>query len=189
MSGQLPVVAVVDATGEGVVVVWWVNVAVALDLRMSRLCGAWVLDPDDTSTIDRVVAGRIGLLTGPGAAALRTAGLAVYPQLDLEATWRAAAAELTALQPAFDTQQAARPGGKRLTPPVWPILPELLDLDDPESPAGPPAPFRALGIARWLEQLCGRWGELEGTRLARPQLRDLGGPAPRPLPLALVAAS
>jgi hypothetical protein len=185
MSGNSPVLAVVDAT-DGAPVVWWVD----LGLRMSpisRMCGAWVLDgADSAQTLQALTAGRRLVTTAAGADVLP--GPPAPESVDPAATLAAVAATVDELQAAFASAVAARKNGRSLTAPRWPALPDPLDLETAEDAGGEPRTRRALGIARWFERLCTAWDGVEDQRLARTYLRDLGGPATRPLPVVLQAA-
>jgi len=183
MTGRASVIAVVDDTGQGVAV-WWVTVEPE---ALSMLCGAWVLDPVDPSVLEFLVVGRMVLATKSGSAALRAAKVKPGRLVDVHASLSAARADRQRLQDAFDAEQATRPASKRLKEPRWPSFPDELDVEDP-----PPWDVNhpnddhmdtALSISHWVAGLCSRWSDLEEERLARPLLRELGGPDARPIPV------
>lgn len=202
-------VAVVDvsgasaAGGAAAVAVWHVDVGP--DIGLARLCGAWLLDAGtDGSQIRTLLRGRRVLATGSGAQALeskgvlRADGIEIGSGLEVEGGvtiegWVAADAtaatirdEIGALQAAFEEEQRAN--SPNLVPPTWPRVPGAARPDDfsaadgTDDPAGTGA---ALTAARWLADLAEVWQKVEGQRLTRKFLRELGGPHHRSLPVAL----
>lgn len=183
MSGRESVVAVVDDTGQGIAV-WWVNISPD---ALSRMCGAWVIDVRDRATLESLLWQRMVLATTSGAKALRSAKVEADKRVDIKASLAQAVAERTRLQEAFDTEQSSRPPSKRLKEPRWPTFPTELDVDAPP-PWDVNHPSQdhqdtALSVSHWIAGLCSRWSDLEEERLSRPLLRDMGGAAPRTLPV------
>jgi hypothetical protein len=182
-----PVVAVVDRS-EKDVAVWWVSVEVGQPSQTGRLCGAWLLAPDDLATLATVVAKRLIVATSSGHAALLAADAADGPYLDVAATWSAATLFMALLQEAFETEQGRRSAAKQLIAPRWPVFPVPFNLDDPPTAdEAPPPARRALGIARAIDALCAAWEAMETERLARPVLRQGFGSEARQLPVVLSA--
>jgi hypothetical protein len=179
------VLAVVDAM-DAVPVVWWVDLGPRI-AGMSRLCGAWVVDGDDRAkTLQALTATRVALFTADGEMALKEHEVATERVLDLEATLAAVVAVRDELQAAYEEAATTK---KNLTAPRWPTLPEPLDVEAAHVPGGDPRTARALGVARWLDALCGAWDAVEDERLKRSYMRPLGGPADRPLPAVIRDAS
>jgi hypothetical protein len=192
VGGRESVVAVVDATTDGVFV-WWAHVGLKPGPSMSRLCGAWVLALGEDQTLESLTFKRMVLPTKSGARALKNAGVNPDRLLDPNATVAAATASRDRCQEAFETEQGRRDLSKRLQAPVWPLFPADLDVEHP-----PPWDVKyeydhrlesILSIAHWLAALCSRWEELEAQRLARPLLRKLDGNRERALPVVLIGAS
>ncbi len=185
MSDGSSVLAVVDGV-DGVPVVWWVDLGPRI-AGMSRLCGAWIVDGDDRAkTLHALTATRVALFTADGEMALKEYEVATERVLDLEATLTAVVAVRDDLQAAYEEAATTK---KNLTPPRWPTLPELLDIEVVHLAGGDPRTARALGIARWLNDLCRAWDAVEDERLKRSYMRPLGGPADRPLPAVIGGAS
>jgi hypothetical protein len=186
MNGDSPVLAVVDAV-DTTLVVWWVDLG--LRSGLSRMCGAWVLDSGDArETLHTLIGGRPLVIT-PTGADLLAGNPAAAAIVDPAATLSAVVAVVDELQAAFADAATTRKNGRALTAPRWPAVPDPLDLETVADAGGEPRTRRALGIARWFERLCTAWDTIEEQRLARPYLRPLGGPATRPLPVALRAAA
>lgn len=181
------VVAVVDSVDAGPVV-WWVDLGVSNPV-MSRLGGAWVLDtPELRDKLVDLVGGRVVLATAAGGVAVAAAGAEPAATLDIGATHTAVEAERDLLQQAFEQATLARKG-KGLIAPAWPTLPEPLDPETAAAVTEQPQVARALGIARWLADLCRSWDRIEELRLARSYLRPLGGDSSRALPVVTCAAA
>ena len=181
------VVAVVDSV-DAVPVVWWVDLGMSNPV-MSRLGGAWVLDTDELrDRLGDLVDGRVVLTTAAGRAAVDAAAVTPVATLHLEATWRAVVAERDLLQQAFEEATLARKG-KGLIAPAWPTVPELLDPETAVAVTENTQVARALGIARWLADLCRSWDRIEELRLARSYLRELGGDTSRALPVVTHATA
>lgn len=183
MSGRESVIAVVDDTGQGIAI-WWVNISPD---ALSRMCGAWMVEPSDRDTLDKLLWGRMVLATSSGAKTLKAAKVAVDKRVDINASLAQVLAERARLQEAFDVEQSSRPASKKLKEPRWPSFPAPLDVDAP-----PPWDVNhpsedhqdtALSVSHWIAGLCSRWSDLEEERLGRPMLRELGGAAPRPIPV------
>ena len=181
---QGPVLAVVDATGDQIIV-WGVDLG-AKSPQASRMCGAWVIAADETNKLQLLVAGRLVVTTLAGAAALYAAEITVAGRLDVAATLVAANEALDAVQAAFEAEQAVRPKSKKMADVRWPTLPEALDVDNPALIDAPPNVRRALSVARWLAVLARGWEDAEAKRTAHAQLQALGGQEARCLPLVLV---
>jgi hypothetical protein len=185
MSEGSSVLAVVDAM-DGVPVVWWVDLGLRV-AGMSRLCGAWVVDGDDRAkTLHALTATRVVLSTADGEMALKEHEVATERVLDIEATLAAVIAVRDELQAAYEQAATTK---KSLTPPRWPTLPQPLDIEAAHVPGGDPRTARALGIARWLNDVCRAWDAVEDERLKRTYMRALGGPDDRPLPAVIRDAS
>jgi hypothetical protein len=179
------VLAVVDAM-DGVPIVWWVDLGPRV-AGMSRLSGAWVVDGSDRGeTLQALTATRVALFTADGEMALKEHEVATQRVLDPEATLAAVIAVRDELQAAYKEAATTK---KSLTAPRWPTLPEPLDIEAVHLPGGDPRTARALGIARWLNDLCRSWDAVEDERLKRSYMRELGGPADRPLPAVIRDAS
>jgi hypothetical protein len=179
------VLAVVDAV-DGVPVVWWVDLGPQI-AGMSRLSGAWVVDGADRArTLHALTATRVALSTADGEMALKEHEVATDRVLDIEATLTTVVAVRDELQAAYEEAATTK---KNLTPPRGPTLPEPLDIDAVRLVGGDPRTARALGIARWLNDLCRAWDAVEDERLKRSYMRPLGGPADRPLPAVIRDAS
>lgn len=184
MNEGSPVLAIVDAA-DGVPVVWWVDLGPRI-AGMSRLCGAWVLDGDDVSkTLLALTATRVSLFTADGQVILKEHEVATDRSLDLESTLAAVVAIRDDLQAAYTEAATTK---KSLTAPRWPTLPDPLDVETAQTPGGDPRTSRALGIARWLNDLCQAWDTVEDERLKRSYMRALGGTADRPLPAVIRTA-
>lgn len=178
MSSGGSVLAVVDSVDD-VPIVWWVDLGPRV-AGMSRLCGAWALDSAERQTTLRtLIATRTTVCTAAGQSMLDKLELSADRVLDIEATLAAVIAARDELQSAYEKAAATR---KTLVPPRWPALPEPLDVETAHATADDPRTSRALGIARWFNDLCIAWDGVEEQRLARPYMRSLGGSAARPLP-------
>jgi hypothetical protein len=184
MSKGSSVLAVVDGV-DGVPVVWWVDLGPQI-VGMSRLSGAWVLDgADRAETLRALTATRATVSTAAGQSVLDELKVAADRVLDLEATLTAVVTVRDELQGAYEDAAATKKNGRSLIAPRWPALPDPLDVETVEVPAGDSRTSRALGIARWLNELCTAWDAVEEQRLARPYMRTLGGPAARVLPAVI----
>lgn len=157
----------------------------------SRLGGAWVLARSDVDTLRTVIARRIGLATTAGRVVMDEAGVSFDVSLDFAATLAAVGAAHRTLQEAFDVAQTRRPTGPRLTVPTWPAVPAALDLANPPVADAPPRAARALGVARYLDQLVENWDKLEDIRTNRSFMKATAGdavssdPEPKLLPFVL----
>lgn len=181
MAAGSSVVAIVDGV-DGVPVVWWVDLGPRI-AGMSRLCGAWVLDGDDVAkTLLALTATRTILYTVDGQSVLREHRVPIERVLDTEGTLAAVAAVRDELQAVYAEAATTK---KSLTAPRWPNLPEALDVETAEAPGGDRRTSRALGIARWLNELCRAWDAVEDERLKRSYMRALGGTTDRALPAVI----
>lgn len=183
MGGSSSVLAVVDAAEAGPVV-WWVNLGTAGGLT-GRLCGAWVLDEGNPMRVADLLAGRMVLATGAGGEVVAGSGTETRGVVDPGGTLAAVVERRDELQAVYEARAAERTRSNAPAEPRWPVMPDPLDPENP--PLDAPAPLRrALGVARWFDRLCRTWDAIEGQRLARPYMRDLGGPNPGALPVALL---
>jgi hypothetical protein len=181
MNEGSSVLAVVDGA-DGVPVVWWVDLG-PRTAGMSRLCGAWVLEGADVSkTLLSLTATRAALFTADGQMILKEHDVAIDRVLDVAATLAAVVAIRDDLQAAYAEVATTK---KSLTAPRWPTLPDPLDVETAQVPGGDPRTSRALGIARWLNELCRAWEAVEDERLKRSYMRALGGTADRALPAVI----
>jgi hypothetical protein len=184
MNQGSSVLAVVDGIDD-VPVVWWVDLGWPVN-RMSRLCGAWVLDRHDIpKTLHVLTVTRIVVSTVAGWSLMNKHQVTVEQRMDSVATLAAVAAIRDELQRTYQQAVESRKNGRVLAAPRWPQLPDVLDVETADAPSEEPRCRRALGISRWFEQLCIAWDAIEGQRLARPYLSPIGGPAARALPVAL----
>ncbi|MCW2898707.1 MAG: hypothetical protein JWO67_972 [Streptosporangiaceae bacterium] len=178
------VVAIVDGI-DGVPVVWWVDLG-PRTAGMSRLCGAWVLDGDDVpKALFALTATRTIVSTADGQSVLGEHQVPIERVLDSEATLAAIVAVRDELQAVYAEAATTKKG---LTAPRWPNLPETLSVETAAAPGGDSRTSRALGIARWLNELCRAWDAIEDERLKRSYMRALGGTADRALPTVILAA-
>jgi len=176
---SLDVVAVVDA-GPKTVTVWHIDIS-NVQTGLGRLCGAWVVDSDDTRTVELVTRTRLVLATKSGQAALKRASAKPVGRLDVAATLKSIRAERDRLQHIYEQQP-----GKTLVPPRWPDIPGALDMEAP--PLAPDVRAEvavALGVARWLERMARSWEEIESQRLRRSYMVDDGDSAMRPCPVTV----
>lgn len=192
MRGREGVVAVVDGNADAVFV-WWANVGEKPQPSMSRLCGAWTLDPTDSATLESLTFRRLVLATKAGDKALRRAKVVPERRIDVQATLEAAVASRDTCQAAFEAEQSHRVPSKRLRPPTWPSFPDPLDVEKPPAwDVNDPSDDRldpALAIAHWLAGMCSRWEDLESERLARPWMAAIDGDEERELPVVLIPSS
>ncbi|AXK75360.1 MULTISPECIES: hypothetical protein [Mycobacteriaceae] len=174
-------VCIVDAASQGAVV-WQVDISVETEL--SRMCGAWVIDPARLNMLTTLTRDRYLVATPPGHLACQAADMNNHRGVvDLKSTLATVELEITLLQAAFE-EESKRTKSK-LVAPEWPQVPEQIDLEHPPRAVGSPdLVASALGIARWLETLALAWGSIERQRLARKYLR-LDDPSPRALPISL----
>jgi|GEM_PF-2031249 len=168
-----PVVAVVDATDDRVVI-WWIQLS-RVGHTGSRLCGAWVLDIADVTKVRAVIARRVGFATTSGEQAVAKTGSYFDARLDLPGTIDAVTNARVSLIEAFEVAQRQRKPSSRLVEPNWPDLPPPLDVNSPPTVAGSPEVARALSIARYLDHLAKVWDALEDIRTSRKMLRDAYG--------------
>lgn len=176
-------VAVVDAADDRVVV-WQVDISA--DAGLTRMCGAWVIDASETSTLRNLTESRYLVATPAGAKACAGAGAEGHTGvIDLRLVVEAVEAEIHCLQTAFDTALAK--SRSKLIAPTWPRLPNPIDLGNPPRDRNAPDDVAAaLGIARWLETVALVWESLEQQRLARKYLRGKET-SQRPLPIRLAS--
>ena len=176
-------VAVVDAADDRVVV-WQVDIGA--DAGLTRMCGAWVIDPGKIGALKNLTQSRYLVATPMGAKACAGAGADGHTGvIDLRLIIEAVDAEIRCLQTAFDT--ALVKSKSKLIAPTWPRLPNPINLADPPRDRNAPDEVAAaLGIARWLETVALAWESLEQQRLARRYLKGKEA-IQRPLPIRLAS--
>ncbi|MGB3484162.1 MAG: hypothetical protein WBB07_18350 [Mycobacterium sp.] len=161
-------VAIVD-TNAGGIVVWHVDVGVN-PFGLSRMCGAWVLQPDGAGTLRTLTHRRYLITSGAGSDACRHLDADHHRGvLDLDAILAYIACEIDRLQSRFDEANAVAKSA--LVPPVRPRLPQAIDLERPPvEPVAPQETAVALGVARWLESVALAWESVEQQRLSKRYL-------------------
>lgn len=173
-------IAVVDEPA-GNICIWHVDVGP--DIGLSRLSGAWVLDPDNAPSIQTLIKDR-HVVRCEGTDVVERYDIAITGTVDVDATFTAVLAERDSLQERFDSHAATR---RTLVVPSWP------DVVHPAETAATVRRSRevaeqtgnAFPLARGFNELARVWTQIEKQRLARPFLVDPAGPATRPVPLAL----
>ncbi|MTE14101.1 hypothetical protein [Nocardia aurantiaca] len=105
--------------------------------------------------------------------------------VDVDATVENVRAAIESADEQFSQRQDAS-GGKHIRP-QWPVIvaPDEAALPNYQVNAVDDGIRPVLTLARGFAELADAWAAFESLRLARPFLEDLGGPAARPLPLAV----
>ncbi|QLY33501.1 hypothetical protein [Nocardia huaxiensis] len=173
----LSLVVVLDEV-EGRLVVWHVNVGQPIGL--SRLSGAWVLEPGEGEAVAMLAAGQRIVVRGGGSEV--PGGIAVAGVVDVDATVAAAQAEVEAVDGLFSSHQEAVAG--KLIRPQWP---EMTHPEDgrQEFPAADEIVRPALALAHGIADLADAWADFESLRVARSFLTARGGRTARALPLVV----
>ena len=179
MAGLQAVVAVVHANGD-TTAIWHVDIGP--DIGLGRLCGAWVLQCDDTTRTELLTRGRYILATDASRRIIDDTIVDIAGHIDIAATLTAVIDEISALQAAFEAEP--RPKGRKLVEPDWPTLPALYN-ETALAASGDSDTAVAHGIGRWLADLAISWQRIESQRLARTFLIDLGGKKPRMMPVVV----
>lgn len=179
MASAIETVATVDVVGNQAAI-WWVHVGPKRPRMRSRMVGAWVIDTQDTQTIDNLLRARIWWSSQRGASSLPHPA---EQHFDVAGTIAAVNAERILLQNTFEHAQNQRSRSARMIAPEWPMFPSAVTPEQLPEPPDVDPPHRALVMARWISMLCSQWEELEEQRLARPMLRKLTGSGARPLPM------
>ena len=172
--------AVIDEPA-GRVCIWHVDVGP--DIGLSRLSGAWGVDPENTDTIHTLMKNR-HIVRCNGTDIVEREGISTPGTVDVDATVDAVLAERDQLQARFESHAATR---KTLVAPTWP------DIVHPNDIASTVSRTReiekrtgdAFPVARGFNELARAWTRIEKQRLARPFLVDPAGSDTRPLPLVL----
>ncbi|MDA3637532.1 MULTISPECIES: hypothetical protein [Rhodococcus] len=175
----LPLAVIDEASGK--ICIWHIDVGP--DVGLSRLSGAWVLEPDDSDTIVNLIRGRHVVLSNDTDILTRE-NITTAGKVDIDATVDAVIAERDALQARFNSHAATR---KTLVPPTWPeiVHPKQIAAAVPRTENIIEQTGDSFPLARGLNVLAQAWTQLEKQRLARPFLIEPVGPNPRPLPLVL----
>ncbi|WP_037139201.1 hypothetical protein [Rhodococcoides fascians] len=173
-------IAVVDEPA-GKICIWHVDVGP--DIGLSRLSGAWVLDADNTHSIQSLIKNRYIVRCG-GTDVVERHNIVTAKTVDVDATFKAVLAERDSLQERFDRYAATR---RTLVAPSWPdiVHPAEIATTVRRTQEVAAKTGNAFPLARGLNELALAWTQIEKQRIARPFLIDPAGPATRPLPLEL----
>lgn len=176
----LPLAVIDEPSGK--ICIWHIDVGP--DIGLSRLSGAWVLEPDDTDNITNLIRGRHVVLCNDTDILTRE-NITTAGTVDIDATVDAVIAERDRLQARFNSHAATH---KTLVPPTWPEIthPKDIAATAPRTENIIEQTGDAFPLARGLNVLAQAWTQLEKQRLARPFLIEPAGPNPRPLPMVLL---
>jgi hypothetical protein len=182
MTMEYQSVAVVDANQHNAAV-WQVDVGV--DAGLTRMCGAWLLQPDDFEKLKTLTEMRYLVPTPSGAEVCSSVHLVGHRGvIDLGQTLAEVDSEMVRLQEQFEA--VAAKSKSKLIAPTWPRLPTQIDLANPPRDIRAPTEVAAaLGIARWLESVALAWESLEQQRLIRRYLRGKEANQ-RPFPIVIM---
>lgn len=164
------------------VAVWSVNVGDRVDIRDSRLTGAWVIPTSELRSLHFWESELVTLWAPSNEDFCAGAGPNTRCTT-LEAIASNIRAEIARLDELFEAEVARRPKSSKLLHPRWPR-----SLQPTASPStqhrGNSEQFEreALKLAKDLSRLTDAWFELEQERLSRPFLHESHG-NPRPLPI------
>ena len=177
--GRLPVVAVVDHQ-ERRSIVWQVNMEVRPTMP-ARLVGAWVLQPDDDSTLRLLVTERYVWATEAGAAHLERNAVEVDARADAELMVHQLRQYRESVHELYEAYKDGDPKKrKNLVPP------RFSDPDPfPSDPAGGGVRLvdRALTVARWFDSVANIWEDTDAQRTSRKYMRSTTGGDPMVFPL------
>ena len=147
----------------------------------ARLVGAWVLEPDDDSTLRLLVTERYVWATESGAAHLERNAVQVDAHADAELMVHQLHQYREYVHDLYESYKESDPKKRKdLVPPRY---------SDPDPfPSDPAADGvrlvdRALTVARWFDSVANIWEETDAQRTSRKYMRITTGDDPMMFPL------